>query len=1278
MLSYTNDQSRYTSEVQQWHRDVGPQIPIGDFVNYLDPEVLGLENAAQFYAPVEFSIHVKGHISEPAGAIRLHVPVHANENWLSILKEHIGTMYHVGAQYIDLRDVAGRSVTVFDKDQLENVGKLSVYVDGRKARLDTMPQVPAEYSINKLNSIEAWYNAVKADLPEIAAKELVKCSSVDELIEAIAPGGSVESVIKSELHERTSDWNEFVRVNRMNSPYSLSSAGATQALDAIGETVRGELDAFVRSAPQQISSYFSSIQAERMQRKLYQEGRDVDGYKQLFNAMPAHIKVSSENGFQMFHDFASNVFDSPTVAEDITNVIYLKPIAGCRWETDPETKNFDDGRSQNNQNVMKEKKSKPKTGGYSADIVKPVQPESRLKLFTRFTKSYKKLSDEEKQRIRNVTHAISNTPLAAVNAKNMYNFYISEMRVSLDGSEFQRTQSEISNNLIGFDFNFWGSRQKNLTLQANYKDLVNVGYFYRINLQIRKGSKITKEQMRYLISMLAERLEFIVKGNKSQLRDAYFGSEAFVPKEMLLVKPTDRTAAVPKQGSKEEDNFYQGNDNIKVLSTDDTVYAALKQSEKSWRPYVESARFFEAGFRKIIDKSSFTSKSVAEYSALVSNTQYKKGWYDFGVYKFGSSASYLKPLALLIFGYEYKNERNMTDADVQAIFYKLMRQVHRAHRSSSAHVFQTALSKFEQREKELAQSAKKQQPKNIPGASKTSANDSESFVEKAKRWLEEEKKSDPKFYKAFSKLENAGATTLSNAITEVLQGKFNYETRLGYLKLLGYKAHVNIEDYVVDMRALLQALVAPDGPTGDNKVDGLAQFIEDALYNLYLDKASDESSTDSSYSDAASEKDTLEYESTDQSEATNNSSYSNEEEEDLKNRRTDYDSRSGEDNNGSSTQSSSSTEEDEEEEQEVPSDSEKDSGNSVPGAGTVDFSSIKNDVDKDKKFMGEEIKNRNLTDVVNYIELRGKQAFKRSFTNDGLKTLISHLGLQVPKTRGLGQKKVIQKDLINVLLAAAGYKMTKNSIEAHHPWNAHIQKLKDISGSYPDHYIENHNKMDLSEHAPYEGDAEETYEAYHMFAGAAVMPEAAFISRHRCMDKHKKKKKSRKRPPLVNASVAMQMRERHSIREEEIRERPPLVNASVAMQMRERHSIREEEIRERPPLVNASVAMQMRERHSIREEDIRERPPLVNASVAMQMRERPPLVPINAPIREEEMRERPPLVPINAPIREEEMRERPPLVSASVAMQMRERNVKVEKIESPSRFAGLPSVDDLF
>ena len=302
MLSYTSDQSRYTSEVQQWHRDVGPQIPIGDFVNYLDPEALGLENAAQFYAPVEFSIHVKGHISEPAGAIRLHVPVHANENWLSILKEHIGSMYYVGAQYIDLRDVAGRSVTVFDKDQLENVGKLSVYVDGRKARLDTMPQVPAEYSINKLNSIESWYNAVKADLPEIAAKELVKCSSVDELIEAIAPGGSVERVIKSELHERTSDWNEFVRVNRMNSPYSLSSAGATQALDAIGETVRGELDAFVRSAPQQISSYFSSIQAERMQRKLYQEGRDVDGYKQLFNAMPAHIKVSSENGFQMFHD----------------------------------------------------------------------------------------------------------------------------------------------------------------------------------------------------------------------------------------------------------------------------------------------------------------------------------------------------------------------------------------------------------------------------------------------------------------------------------------------------------------------------------------------------------------------------------------------------------------------------------------------------------------------------------------------------------------------------------------------------------------------------------------------------------------------------------------------------------------------------------------------------------------------------------------------------------------------------------------------------------------
>ena len=332
MLNYD---PRFTAQVQQWHHDVAPQIPIGDFVQYLEPQLLGLESEAQFYAPVELSVHVKGPISDAAGAMRLHVPVHANNQWLPTLKERIGALF--GVDSVELKDVCGRPLSEFSLDELDRVGKLHVFIDGKKARLDTMPEVPLEYSINKLDSIYTWYDTVKADLPKIIAQELVQCESAADLVEAIQEGGRVEQRIAAHLLDTTRDVDEFVRVNHMNSPYSMEPGAARNVFGSIASSLRSTLHEFISASSKPIQNYFSAQEAKKMAERLQSKGQDASAFVPLFS----HAGSAAVNGFELFESLAESMVGLPDVTNDIVNTIYVKPTGGCqRWNDDkaPEAK----------------------------------------------------------------------------------------------------------------------------------------------------------------------------------------------------------------------------------------------------------------------------------------------------------------------------------------------------------------------------------------------------------------------------------------------------------------------------------------------------------------------------------------------------------------------------------------------------------------------------------------------------------------------------------------------------------------------------------------------------------------------------------------------------------------------------------------------------------------------------------------------------------------------------------------------------------------------------
>jgi hypothetical protein len=337
---------QYTRQVQYLHSQLAPAVPIDSFINAIKPAALGLTDKSQFYAPVRFSVQICGGINAPAGAIRVDVPIHANERWLDDMKKRfagmIGLKNSLQGSDISFRTVAGQDIATMDQQHLPRVGKLNVYVGEKKIRLPAMPAIPVEYSVCKEANIQAWLQQVSAELPELIAHELVAQKNLTQLDAAVRGDGPVLKLIQRHLVESSpaasggggGGWSEFLRTHHMNSPDRIGSSEAQATLVSVSKDMLSNLRRFIEAAAEPIGSYISHLDAKRIASDLSKRSeQDVDHYKPLLaSAAPGSAGNGSIDGHELYRKIAEDALASPFVQQAIIATVYTRPIeSGCRW-----------------------------------------------------------------------------------------------------------------------------------------------------------------------------------------------------------------------------------------------------------------------------------------------------------------------------------------------------------------------------------------------------------------------------------------------------------------------------------------------------------------------------------------------------------------------------------------------------------------------------------------------------------------------------------------------------------------------------------------------------------------------------------------------------------------------------------------------------------------------------------------------------------------------------------------------------------------------------------
>ncbi|MBX9636960.1 MAG: hypothetical protein K2Q45_05355 [Nitrosomonas sp.] len=336
---------KYTNQVYYLHKRLARHVPIDSFINALQPSELGLTDKSQFYAPVCFSVQICGGISAPAGAIRVNVPVYANDNWLVDMKKRfagmIGLKNSLDHNNISFRTTAGQDIATVDKQKLPNIGKLNVFVGDTKVRLAAMPAIPIEYSVCKEANIANWLKQVSEDLPEIIAEELVGHKSSIEIDSAIRGDGPVLKKIQQHLASSMPDnmsWSEFVRTHHMNSPDRVSKEEAQATLVSVSKDMLSNLRSFIAAGAEQIGRYVKIQEAKRIASDLSSRSKeDAKHYEPLLSAAAGGGgDAKAVDGFEMYRKIAEDALASPFVQQAIIATLYNRPIErGCRWKQDP-------------------------------------------------------------------------------------------------------------------------------------------------------------------------------------------------------------------------------------------------------------------------------------------------------------------------------------------------------------------------------------------------------------------------------------------------------------------------------------------------------------------------------------------------------------------------------------------------------------------------------------------------------------------------------------------------------------------------------------------------------------------------------------------------------------------------------------------------------------------------------------------------------------------------------------------------------------------------------
>lgn len=346
-------QMQFTRQIQYLHSRLAPDSPIETFIDAVKPKAIGLSDKSQFYAPVRFSVQICGGINAPAGAIRVDVPVHANENWLADMKSRfagmIGLKNALSNVDISFKTVNGIDISTLKTEELPRVGKLNVFVGDKKVRLPNMPQIPVEYSVCKEANIQSWLSQVASELPELIAQELCKCKTEAEINRAVRGDGNVVKMISAKAQalaaQQTSatanGWSDFLRTHHMNSPDSISPQDAEQTLSLISTEMLGNVRRFIEASDKPISAYLQSLEAKQLAQELSsRDGKEAEHYKPLFKKVGTSVGANEMpiNAFDMYHKIAEDALASPIVHQSVIATIYNRPIdAGCRWTKDPDT-----------------------------------------------------------------------------------------------------------------------------------------------------------------------------------------------------------------------------------------------------------------------------------------------------------------------------------------------------------------------------------------------------------------------------------------------------------------------------------------------------------------------------------------------------------------------------------------------------------------------------------------------------------------------------------------------------------------------------------------------------------------------------------------------------------------------------------------------------------------------------------------------------------------------------------------------------------------------------
>lgn len=300
------------------HSQLAPTCPIENFAQIAVPSALGMNSKKDFYAPIRFSIQVaKGQ----AGAIRMDVPVHANEKqWLPELHERLVGMLKLpkgAAHGVELRTVTGTSLKEVPTEKLNATGKLHLFVDGRRKLLDGIPIVPVEYSVTKRADIKSWFTEAKADLPDKIANVLHNKQDVYAIDEAIKNTESSETskAIATHLRSSVANWNEFVRSRNISSPTTVDPKVTERALQAVTKHVLNYVRSHVGASKHAVTTHLACEMAKRQTDSL------------LLGDNVTDTLVSSSSSFHdLFHKLARDALASPTLESAVIEAIYAAPM----------------------------------------------------------------------------------------------------------------------------------------------------------------------------------------------------------------------------------------------------------------------------------------------------------------------------------------------------------------------------------------------------------------------------------------------------------------------------------------------------------------------------------------------------------------------------------------------------------------------------------------------------------------------------------------------------------------------------------------------------------------------------------------------------------------------------------------------------------------------------------------------------------------------------------------------------------------------------------------